>query len=376
MAEVIAMGFPDLEDMPNWTVKQELFLHLASKFDLENNLIRDDVGMINVNASVIERAIRLPSYGYDFPDYAPANNRFAALKLRWGQVTLTDLKAFVIECPMGSNEERREFREAFILLLAKSFLCPTTNNYISPERHLPLVVDVANPRTYNWKPDVRSAKYHDGPLFSLGPDFNTPTPSPDGPTSKDAEVLDIPPIREILPENIVLNAEEDPCTIRLKPLTSEEEKKIYNLNTTITDHNLEEYHKHGTYVGMCPNLGADGKNFDRDKASNRKWWLLPVCNRLHWYLYAFNLDKKELLVLDSMHDHAFDDLRRSLDTYVGRVIENMLKIVIPTFDHKGVGFPTRYAEVPKQPNNDDCGIYVIKFMEDWKPDSILNEYTN
>ncbi|MED6219511.1 hypothetical protein PIB30_036384, partial [Stylosanthes scabra] len=79
------------------------------------------------------------------------------------------------------------------------------------------------------KPDVRSAKYHDGPSFSLGPDFNTPTPSPDGTTSKDAEVLDIPPIREILPENIVLNAEENPCTIRLKPLTSEEEKKIYNL---------------------------------------------------------------------------------------------------------------------------------------------------
>ncbi|MED6226985.1 hypothetical protein PIB30_109145, partial [Stylosanthes scabra] len=51
---------------------------------------------------------------------------------------------------MGSNEERREFWEGFILLLAKSFLCPTTNNYISPERHLPLVVAVANPRTYNW----------------------------------------------------------------------------------------------------------------------------------------------------------------------------------------------------------------------------------
>ncbi|MED6222321.1 hypothetical protein PIB30_063215 [Stylosanthes scabra] len=248
-----------------------------AEFDLENNLIRDDVGMIDVNASVIECVIGLPSYGYDFPDYAAANNSIAALKLRWGQVTLADLKAFVIGCPMESNEERREFREAFILLLAKSFLCPTTNNFISPERHLPLVVDVANPRRYNcefenqnevdydqeervqndspmtssqvereveadWpkmkfdeelldflakveeearkryasqqKPDVRSAKYHDGPSFSLGPDFNTPTPSPDGPTSKDAEVLDIPPIREILPENIVLNAEEDPCTIR------------------------------------------------------------------------------------------------------------------------------------------------------------------
>ncbi|MED6169827.1 hypothetical protein PIB30_024945 [Stylosanthes scabra] len=56
----------------------------------------------------------------------------------------------VVSSGQETNEERREFREAFILLLAKSFLCPTTNNFISPKRHLPLVVDVANPRRYNW----------------------------------------------------------------------------------------------------------------------------------------------------------------------------------------------------------------------------------
>ncbi|MED6206242.1 hypothetical protein PIB30_024834 [Stylosanthes scabra] len=104
MAEVIDMWFRDLQHMPNWTVKQGLLLHLASRFDLENNLIKDDV----------------------------------------------ELKAFVTSCTMNTNEERREFREAFILLLAKSFLWPTTNNFISPERHLPLVVDVANPNRCNW----------------------------------------------------------------------------------------------------------------------------------------------------------------------------------------------------------------------------------
>ncbi|MED6206241.1 hypothetical protein PIB30_024833 [Stylosanthes scabra] len=54
----------------------------------------------------------------------------------------------------------------------------------------------------------------------------------------------------------------------------------------------------------------------------------------------------------------------------------MLKIVIPTFDHKGFDFPSRYAKVLKQPNNDDCGIYVIKFMEEWTQDSILTAYSN
>ncbi|MED6198285.1 hypothetical protein PIB30_064765 [Stylosanthes scabra] len=98
---------------------------------------------------------------------------------------------------------------------------------------------------------------------------------------------------------------------------------------------------------MHSKLGEDGKNFDRHKAA-RKWWLIPVCNRLHWYLYAFNLDKRDLLVLDSMYDHPFDELRKLVDEYV----------------------------VPKQPNNDDCGIYVIKFMKKWNEDSNLIAYTN
>ncbi|MED6221655.1 hypothetical protein PIB30_056846 [Stylosanthes scabra] len=147
-------------------------------------------------------------------------------------------------------------------------------------------------------------------------------------------------------------------------------------NTTIADKNLDAYHKEGTYVGLHPNLGKDGKHFDGDKAANRKWWLLPVCNRLHWYLYAFNLEKKDLLVLDSMYDHAFDEFRKSLDKYVRKLMEDMLKIVIPTFDQKGLGFPSRYAKVPKQPNNDDCGIYVIKLLEEWKEDSELPAYNN
>ncbi|MED6136915.1 hypothetical protein PIB30_060179 [Stylosanthes scabra] len=150
MAEVINMGFHDFQHIPDWFVKQELFLHLASRFDLENNLIKDDVGSIEVDVSVVERSIGLPSYGANFLEYDPDDIHTAALKLRWGPMTLTKLKSFVTTCPMNSNEARREFREGFILLLAKIFLCPTTNKFISPERYLPLVLDVVNTRKYNW----------------------------------------------------------------------------------------------------------------------------------------------------------------------------------------------------------------------------------
>ncbi|MED6170243.1 hypothetical protein PIB30_028976 [Stylosanthes scabra] len=365
MAEVIAMGFRDLEDMPNWTVKQELFLHLGSKFDLENNLIRDDVSMIDVNASVIERAIGLPSYGYDFPDYAPANNRFAALKLRWGQMlqiqedTIGHCKSLLgLKIPSGTSKER--------VILFQRLECGPLNRYRGAE---PCEFENQNEADYDQEERVQNDSpmtssqverevEADWPTMDVDEEFldllgkvekearkRYASQHPDGLTSKDAEVLDIPPIREILPENIVLNAEEDPCTIRLKPLTSEEEKKIYNSVMYGSKGNNLQEEKIAMWRGDANFFLIRGEfRFLRSKGWIDDKWLLPVCNRLHWYLYAFNLDKKELLVLDSMHDHAFDDLRSSLDTYV--------------------------------PNNDDCGIYVIKFMEDWKPDSILNEYTN
>ncbi|MED6114415.1 hypothetical protein PIB30_080043, partial [Stylosanthes scabra] len=233
--------------------------------------------------------------------------------------------------------------------------------------------------------------------FSLGftPEFNTPTPSPDASNSEDTEeVLDIAPIRELLPG-------QDPSTIQ--SLKLEQDNKIYNwvmnsskgkgiqeetialfrghqnffisrseirflkpkgwiddkiinwrckeynnsslprfledfycveagiMNMATTDKNLDAYQKDGTYIGMHPKLGEDGRHFDRKKAANRKW---------------------------------------------GKLIEDMLKIVFPTFDHKGLGFPSRYANVPKQPNTNDCGIYVIKFLEEWTEASELHAYNN
>ncbi|MED6141845.1 hypothetical protein PIB30_107483, partial [Stylosanthes scabra] len=84
----------------------------------------------------------------------------------------------------------------------------------------------------------------------------------------------------------------------------------------------------------------------------------------------------ELLVLDSLFDHAFDDKRRLVDIYVGKIIEDMLNIVIPTYHHTDTGFQCCYTKVPKQPNNDDCGICVINLMESWTENSNLKEYNN
>ncbi|MED6139329.1 hypothetical protein PIB30_082794 [Stylosanthes scabra] len=239
----------------------------------------------------------------------------------------------------------------------------------------------------------------DRPSFSLGftPEFNTPIPSPDASNSEDTEeVLDIAPIRELLPG-------QDPSTIQ--SLTLEQDNKIYNwvMNPSkgkgIQEEIIALFRGHQNFfISRSEIRFLKPKGWIDDKIINWRCkeynnsslprfleefycveagiMLLPLCNKSHWFVYAFNLEKKELLVLDSMYDHSFDDLRKSLDIYVGKLIKDMLKIVFPTFDYKGLGFPSRYANVPKQPNTNDCGIYVIKFLEEWTEASELHAYNN
>ncbi|MED6212044.1 hypothetical protein PIB30_079396 [Stylosanthes scabra] len=222
------------------------------------------------------------------------------------------------------------------------------------------------------------------------------------------EILNIPPINEIIPAII----QED-------LLTANEKKKIYNwvmnaskdsgvqeemiatfhgyrnifllrmefrclkprkwINSPIINWKIKEMNNSdlprftkefycvvsgilGEYIGMNPNLGLDKENFDKEKTTTRQW--------------AFNIVKKELLVLDSLFDHVFDDKRILVDIYVGKIVEDMLNIVIPTYHHTETWFQCCYTKVPKQPNNDDCGICMINLMESWTENSNLKEYND
>ncbi|MED6131726.1 hypothetical protein PIB30_012429 [Stylosanthes scabra] len=105
-------------------------------------------------------------------------------------------------------------------------------------------------------------------------------------------------------------------------------------------------------------------------------WFIPICNRQHWYLYALHISTKNLFVLDSMHSEPFDDLRRIIDDYAAKIIKEMLKIAILKCDLKGYGKPCQYLSVPKQPNNNNCGLFLIMFMQEWNGGSLKQEYDN
>ncbi|MED6142395.1 hypothetical protein PIB30_113323, partial [Stylosanthes scabra] len=51
---------------------------------------------------------------------------------------------------METHVHKMEFRQAFILYVVKVFFRPTSTAKISPNKHLPPILDVENVKTYNW----------------------------------------------------------------------------------------------------------------------------------------------------------------------------------------------------------------------------------
>ncbi|RYR02484.1 hypothetical protein Ahy_B06g081271 [Arachis hypogaea] len=128
------------------------------------------------------------------------------------------------------------------------------------------------------------------------------------------------------------------------------------------------------YDGLSPSFGDDNRFFDKVVAANKKWWLIPYCWRGHWWVYAFDVIAKRLLILDSLHYAPEDDKRRKLDAYMGRLCEDMASITNPAFVRTTHGPARSYARVSKQPNNFDCGMCVIKLMKSWTEDRELCEW--
>ncbi|RYR35328.1 hypothetical protein Ahy_A10g050492 [Arachis hypogaea] len=128
------------------------------------------------------------------------------------------------------------------------------------------------------------------------------------------------------------------------------------------------------YDGLSPSFGDDTRFFDKVEAAKRKWWLIPYCWRGHWWVYAFDVVAKRLLILDSLHYGPEDDKRINLDAYMGRLCEDMASISIPAFVRTTHGPARSYARVPKQPNNFDCGMCVIKLMDSWTEERQLCEW--
>ncbi|XP_027935606.1 uncharacterized protein LOC114190775 isoform X4 [Vigna unguiculata] len=90
----------------------------------------------------------------------------------------------------------------------------------------------------------------------------------------------------------------------------------------------------------------------------------PTIFEEHWSCYVLEPKDKTLYVLDSMHDK-FSTSKKNLDDATKRRFEELLVLMNPGSTKENVSITLVYADVPRQKNIHDCGIYVLKYMEIW-----------
>ncbi|RYR68601.1 hypothetical protein Ahy_A03g015079 [Arachis hypogaea] len=84
-----------------------------------------------------------------YPNLKKKNLDHRAVKAQFQKKTTTQLRNFVYSCPMDTDAQRADFRRHFILVVLKIFLCPTSQQTISPW-NIPPILDVTNPSRFNW----------------------------------------------------------------------------------------------------------------------------------------------------------------------------------------------------------------------------------
>ncbi|RYR61303.1 hypothetical protein Ahy_A04g018460 [Arachis hypogaea] len=97
----------------------------------------------------------------------------------------------------------------------------------------------------------------------------------------------------------------------------------------------------------------------------------PLLWKGHWWAYALDRKQKVVYVLDSIHQSCPDDERMQLDCLVSKRLGQILSLKDPNYTLTNSGLRTIYAQVPKQHNSDDCGVFVYKYLQQWKPNTSL-----
>ncbi|QHN87529.1 uncharacterized protein DS421_16g555900 [Arachis hypogaea] len=153
LAEIDEIRFRFLRIVSNWSVKQAIMVHLAESYQVKQRTFLLNIGNIRLNAELIGRVFGIPSRGDPFPALDDGIPYHVSIKKRFYRQTTTELRDLVYSYPMATESDRMEFRRYFLLVIMKMFLCPTTQQVISPWHIFP-VLDVTDLRRFNWPLDT------------------------------------------------------------------------------------------------------------------------------------------------------------------------------------------------------------------------------
>ncbi|MED6154001.1 hypothetical protein PIB30_107764, partial [Stylosanthes scabra] len=90
----------------------------------------------------------------------------------------------------------------------------------------------------------------------------------------------------------------------------------------------------------------------------------PVLYSEHWWMYVLDVVQREIFVLDSKNIVSCSDERTSLNKFASNILDQMLKWAgAPSKFKKGIhSLLPRYINIPGQPNEFDCAVFVMKWM--------------
>ncbi|MED6107752.1 hypothetical protein PIB30_017018 [Stylosanthes scabra] len=105
----------------------------------------------------------------------------------------------------------------------------------------------------------------------------------------------------------------------------------------------------------------------------------PTLFARHWWLYVLDVEKKHLFVLDSkkwcpLHQKGLRWVDLAFYSLQSNILDQLLRWAgRPSMFKKGhTSLLPMYMNIPQQPNEYDCAVFVMKWMEELDP-TILKE---
>ncbi|MED6123620.1 hypothetical protein PIB30_050804 [Stylosanthes scabra] len=91
----------------------------------------------------------------------------------------------------------------------------------------------------------------------------------------------------------------------------------------------------------------------------------PILFSEHWWLYVLDVEKRDFFVLDSKNIVSPSDERSSMNRFASNILDQLrIWARAPSiFDEGSCSLLPRYVNIPGQPNETDCGVFIMKWME-------------
>ncbi|MED6222135.1 hypothetical protein PIB30_061484 [Stylosanthes scabra] len=146
-------------------------------------------------------------------------------------------------------------------------------------------------------------------------------------------------------------------------MKNHEEYKGYLDKDKLFTHRFKKRKPHD--IGTMKNHEEYKGYLDKDKLLTHRFLFAPVLFSEHWWLYVLDVAEKELFVLDSKNKESPGGERTEVNRFASNILDQLLRWAGgSSMLKKGThSLLAKYINVPGQPNEHDCGVYIMKWME-------------